>query len=46
MVSKVLLVFLAVLVLSQAVLSLNPHYFDEGKIAVIYILIIGVRNIK
>lgn len=31
MVSKVLLVLFAVLVLTQAVLSLNPHYLDEGK---------------
>jgi hypothetical protein len=31
MVSKVVVVLFAVLVLSQAVLSLDPHYFDEGK---------------
>nr|CAH0099830.1 unnamed protein product [Daphnia galeata] len=29
MIPKVLVVFFAVLVLSQAVLSLDPHYFDE-----------------
>ncbi|XP_059350833.1 U8-agatoxin-Ao1a-like isoform X2 [Daphnia carinata] len=29
MVSKVLVILLAVAVLSQAVLSLDPHYFDE-----------------
>lgn len=31
MVSKVFLVVLGVLLVGQLVVSLSPHYFDEGK---------------